>query len=111
MEVVYEWLLYFCSHCQNLRHEVTSCRWLYPQKDKKEANETTVKGKIKQVTVTKLDWVPNKSNPSSIGSSRAFEAPPKLTPQSIVPINATTNAHNESPIAPTPDAQVEQHTQ
>jgi len=70
-----------------------------------------VKGKIKQVTVTKLDWVPNKSNPSSIGSSRAFEAPPKLTPQSIVPINATTNAHNESPIAPTPDAQVEQHTQ
>jgi len=28
VEVVYEWLPDFCSHCQNIGHDVTACRCL-----------------------------------------------------------------------------------
>lgn len=94
VEVVYEWLPHFCSHRQNLGHEVTSCRWLYPNKDSKVATENNVKGK-KQVAGTTLRWVPSKENPSGIGSSKAFEAPPKETPQAMVPIDATASTQNE----------------
>jgi hypothetical protein len=34
VEVAYEWLPEFCTHCHTLGHDVSSCRWLYPQKDK-----------------------------------------------------------------------------
>jgi hypothetical protein len=30
VEVAYELLPDFCSQCQNLGHDVTNCRWLYP---------------------------------------------------------------------------------
>ena len=33
VEVVYERIPDFCSHCQTLGHDVTNCRWLYPRKD------------------------------------------------------------------------------
>jgi len=33
VEVVYERLRDFCSHCQTLGHDVTNCRWLYPRKE------------------------------------------------------------------------------
>jgi len=45
VEVVYEWMPDFCTHCQNLRHNVTSCRWLYPRKDNKEPSAIVDKGK------------------------------------------------------------------
>ena len=32
VEVVYERILDFCSHCQTLGHDVTNCRWLYPRR-------------------------------------------------------------------------------
>ena len=28
-KVAYELLLDFCTHCQNIGHDVSSCRWLY----------------------------------------------------------------------------------
>lgn len=35
VEVVYEWLPIFCSHCQIIMHHVSTCSWLHPQKDNK----------------------------------------------------------------------------
>lgn len=32
VEVVYEWMPKFYTHCQNLGHNVTSRRWLYSRK-------------------------------------------------------------------------------
>jgi hypothetical protein len=32
VEVEYEWLPNFCTHCQILGHSVTNCRWLHPEK-------------------------------------------------------------------------------
>jgi len=107
VEVAYEWLPDFRTHCQNIGHDVSSCQWLYPRKDINEAKENTVKGK-KQVPLTKLGWMPTKENPSGIGSSSAFEAPKQETPQAIVLTSAATNAHNE---LPTPIIQVAQDTQ
>jgi len=33
VEVVYERIPEFCSHCQTLGHDVTNCRWLFPRKE------------------------------------------------------------------------------
>lgn len=33
VEVAYEWLPAFCSHCQNIGHDVSACRWLYPRQE------------------------------------------------------------------------------
>lgn len=65
VKVAYEWLLDFCSHCQNIGHNVTSCCSLYPHKDINVVKENVANGK-KQVPVSKLDWVPKKDNPSDI---------------------------------------------
>jgi len=32
VEVSYEWLPYFCSYCQIIGHDLTTCRWLIPKK-------------------------------------------------------------------------------
>jgi len=32
VEVAYEWLPEFCTHCKNIGLDVTACRWLYPHK-------------------------------------------------------------------------------
>jgi len=71
VEVAYEWLPYFCTHCQNLGHDVTQCRWLYPRKNELVTKETGGKGKA-EVPTKKLLWVPTKD----IGSSKAFATPP-----------------------------------
>jgi len=34
VEVVYEPMPDFCTHCQNIGHHVSVCRWLYPRKEK-----------------------------------------------------------------------------
>ena len=94
VEVAYEWLLDFCSHCQNIGHKVISCCWLYPQKDNKVVQEkvNVVKGK-KQVPVSKFDWVPKKDNPADIGSSKVFEVPQKTAPRSSVSVFEATDTH------------------
>lgn len=73
VEVVYEWLPNFCSHCQNLGHDVTGCRWLYPRKKSQVPHETVVKGKA-QFQSKNQAWVPLKYNPSVFGSSTTFVA-------------------------------------
>ena len=73
VEVVYEWMPDYCTHCQNLGHHVTSCRWLYPKKVAKEPIANIDKGKTK-APVENKDWVPLQTNPSGISSSNAFAA-------------------------------------
>ena len=74
VEVAYKWMPDFCSHCQNLGHDGSACRWLYPRKDNNANKEIIAQGK-KHVPVKKHTWVPTKENPSSIGSSLAFTRP------------------------------------
>jgi len=33
IEITYERLSAFCTHCKNIGHHITSCRWLHPAKD------------------------------------------------------------------------------
>jgi hypothetical protein len=95
VEVVYERISDFCSHCQTLGHDVTNCRWLYPRKDVM-SKDKVAKGKT-QIPVTKPQWVPTKENPSGIGSSKAFAEPSPTEPQTKMPAaNASSSA------APTP---------
>jgi len=73
MEVVYEWLPDFCSHCQNIAHDVTGCGWLYPRKESQVPHKMVAKGKAK-VQSWKQAWVSLKDNPSGVGSSTTFAA-------------------------------------
>jgi len=86
--VAYEWLPKFCTHCQTIGHDVSSCRWLYPRKDSIVHKEKIVQGK-KPVPTTKQNWVPIKDNPSGIGSSLAFAAPQK----NVDLVTAETETH------------------
>jgi hypothetical protein len=74
VEVVYEWLPNFCTHYQNLGHDVIGCRCMYPRKESQVAQETIVKGKA-QVQSKKQAWVSLKDNHSGVGSSMAFAVP------------------------------------
>jgi hypothetical protein len=80
VEVAYEWLPDFCSHCQTLGHDVTNCCWLYLRKEGIVPKENVTKGKA-HVTSKKLEWVPVQENLSGIGSSKTFAAPtePSIT--------------------------------
>lgn len=49
VEVVYEWMSDYCTHCQSLGHFVTNCRWLYPKKHVKEPVAAIDKGKTKEL--------------------------------------------------------------
>jgi len=106
VEVAYEWMSDFCSHCQNIRHDVTACRRLYPIKETISPKDQLAKGK-KQVLTQKATWVPMKENPSGIGSSIAFGATDKIVlelitveeetktipePQQIVPVQQSSEA-------------------
>jgi len=75
VEVVYERMPEFCTHCQNIGHVVHACRWLYPRKEKDSSTDKAevVQGK-KQVPTKRIEWVPLKDNPAGIGSSVAFQA-------------------------------------
>jgi len=77
VEVVYERIPDFRSHCHTLGHDVTNCHWLYPRKDVM-SKDKVAKGKT-QIPATKPHWVPTKENSSSIGSSKAFAEPTILT--------------------------------
>lgn len=76
VEVAYEWLPEFCTHCQTISHDVSSSRWLYSRKNSTVHNEKIVQGK-KPDPSTKQNWVPIKDNPFGIGSSLAFAEPQK----------------------------------
>jgi len=86
VEVIYERIPDFCSHCQTLGHDVTNCHWLYPRKEVMSKDEVA-KGKT-QIPVTKTQWVPLKDNLVGIGSSVAFAAPSPVETQN----NETTSA-------------------
>jgi len=42
---VYEWLPDFCTHCQNIGHDVTACRRLHPPKETNAPKEQIAQGK------------------------------------------------------------------
>lgn len=44
VQVVYEWLLDFCSHCKNIGHNVSTCCWLHPQQKGKVDKERIDRG-------------------------------------------------------------------
>ena len=71
VEVTYEWLPDFCSHCQTLGHDFTNCRWLILRKEGIVPQGKVTKGKA-QVPFKNLEWVPVQENLSGIGSSKAF---------------------------------------
>jgi len=71
IDVAYEWLPDFGSHCQNIGHDVTACRRLYPWKETIMPKEQITQGR-KQVPTKKVTWVPINDNPSYIDSSLAF---------------------------------------
>lgn len=89
VEVVYERMPDFCTHCQNIGHAVTACRWLYPRKEKDSNADKVVQGK-KQVPTKRIEWVPLKDNPSGIGSSAAFQVPQPI-PQPVPSVNVETS--------------------
>jgi hypothetical protein len=66
-------LLYTLSY---MGHDISTRRWLYPKKDNIVHKEKIVQGK-KPAPTPKQSPVTTKDNPSGIGSSLAFEAPPK----------------------------------
>ena len=72
IEVTYERLPAFCSHCKNIGHHISNCRWLHPTKD------NHVIDKQKKAIVSQKQQTQKlqpKDNPNGIGSSKAFEAP------------------------------------
>jgi len=92
VEVVYERLPEFCTHCQNIGHSLSSCRWMYPRKEYVDTT-TMDKGKAK-VPINRKEWVPVRTNPSGIGSSNAFEilADTLTTEKPLVNTNITENS-------------------
>lgn len=72
IKITYERLPAFCTHCGNIGHHISSCRWLHPVK------EIPVIDKKKKSIVSHKqqppEWQP-KDNLDGIGSSKAFEDP------------------------------------
>ena len=108
VEVEYEWLPKFCSHCQILTHSVVNCRWLHPEKDLNKDNDNTKKvqdkGKniiMQQKPQTKI-WQP-RDNLQGIGSSLAFAKP---VSEITAPV-AATNQPPEQNVCPMVVAPVE----
>nr|ABD33226.1 non-LTR retrolelement reverse transcriptase-like protein, related [Medicago truncatula] len=94
LKVAYEWLSDYFTHCQNVGHDVSACRRLYPRKDTFAPKENIAQGK-KQIPVTETTWVSRKENPFGIGSSLAFGAavtPPVADEEHTA---ATENSHQQ----------------
>jgi hypothetical protein len=71
LEVFFEWLPDFCSHCKVFGHDVVDCLWLHPKKfldkvDRGKKPEHVHKPTIKNYV--------GKLNNSGIGSSKSFQA-------------------------------------
>ena len=122
IEITYERLPSFCTHCKNIGHHITSCRWLHPHPH--PAKDTPMIDKQKKSIVSQKQqvkkWQPM-DNPLGIGSSKAFEAPvvhnivvDSSTPQEdVIPLHVqtdTTIADNvQSDEVPIPVIQSELH--
>lgn len=102
VEVAYERMPDFCTHCHNIGHDVTACRWLYPRKEKESVKEKVAQGK-KQVPQQRLEWISHKDNPSGIGSSTAFQDPKHVLTPTVV------GKHSEPVVPPSPQQQLETH--
>jgi len=72
IEITYERLPLFCTHCRSIGHHITNCRWLQPAKDAHVPDKQ--KNKIISQKLQAQKWQP-KDNLDGIGSSRAFQAP------------------------------------
>jgi len=91
VEVVYERILDFCSHCHTLGHDCTNCRWLYPRKE--DMSKDKVAKGMTQIPTEKPQWVPIKENLSGTGSSIAFAAPKPTEPQiNMIDVDGSTSA-------------------
>ena len=96
IDITYERLPAFCTHCGNIGHYISICRWLHP------VTEFLVIDKKKKSTVSQRQqppkWKP-KDNLDGIGLSKAFETP------------VVTNNHNDvtDVSADNNDSLVEQH--
>ena len=97
VEVAYEWLPDFCAHCQNIGHDVTVCRWLYPRQDNNAHKQAVTQGK-KQAPTKKQIWTPTTENPSGIGSSLAFAGPQ----QDVTPAMTAAVSPPQEPTAEVP---------
>ena len=98
LEVAYERLPNFCTHCLSIGHNVTVCRRLYPRKDTTTPKEQIAQGK-KQVPATKTTWVPINDNPSGIGSSAAFGAVTKVVPQQTLATPVTVQGDIDTTVS------------
>lgn len=86
IDITYERLPAFCTHCRNIGHHISACRWLH------QATEAPTLDKKKKSTISQKPqdpkWKPA-DNPDGLGSSNAFETPlvSKVTaaPRSVVP--------------------------
>lgn len=87
VEVEYEWLPDFCTHCQILN------------KDSNNANKVQDKGKqltFQQKPQQTKQWQPLE-NPHSIGSSIAFEQPPSVSAARVMEIMVPIAVPEQSP--------------
>jgi hypothetical protein len=115
VEITYERLPAFCTHCRNIGHNISSCRWLHPVKEIPPAD----KGKKSTTSQKQQDpkWQP-KDNPDGIGSSKAFEAPvvskstdaaPQLDNITVPTQTTQTESDLASAMIPIPIVDTEQH--
>jgi len=85
--IEYEGLPEFCTHCKNIGHNVTSCRWLHPRKADKVEHPVDKGKKPVNSQRQKQGWK-SWDNSEGIGSSKAFE---------IAASNQQKDAHAETP--------------
>jgi hypothetical protein len=73
VEIEYEGLQEFCTHCKSIGHNVTFCLWLHPKQavDHEHPNDKGKNPVISQKGYSK-GWKPH-DNPEGIESSKAFE--------------------------------------
>jgi hypothetical protein len=114
VEVEYEWLPEFCTHCQILGHSVTNCRWLHLEKDPTKDCEKShkVHDKGKQLTIQqkpqKQIWKA-RDNVTGIGSSLAFEQSVTDAPTSEITTPSAAPEQTEHHVSPTVSGPVDTH--
>lgn len=94
LEVVYEWLPEFCSHCQMIGHDVMTCRWLIPKKV--VVDKVDIGIKPNQVVHQPTQKYVEKDNLDGIGSSKSFAV--LKTAQEIPVIINDEHVHNTDPV-------------
>jgi len=115
IEITYERLPAFCTHCRNIGHHISSCRWLHLVKETHNIDNKK-KSTISQKQQD-LKWQP-KDNPDGIGSSKAFEAPVVNNGTAAIPLaddttlptqTVQTESESASDVIPDQVVDTEQH--